>query len=72
MHPQSKKSQTIQIQCQYCQNDDASLMEPVTILRWYCSVCARVFEIGELYDSTRTSTMGTETEVPKTNSEENR
>ena len=74
MRPQSKKSQLKPIHCNHCQNDDASMMEPVTLLRWYCSVCARIFDINplEIYDSIGATTSSTETEVPKTDDEKNR
>jgi ribosomal protein S27E len=31
--------------CIHCKNEDMDLMEPVTIIRWYCKVCSKVFEV---------------------------
>ena len=42
-----------QIICPYCLNSSSDLMEPVTILRWFCSVCARIFEIEESNEPSR-------------------
>ena len=34
------------IVCPFCQNNDGAMMEPVTIIRWFCNVCSKIFEVN--------------------------
>lgn len=35
------------IKCPHCQNDDSSLLEPISLMIWFCTVCARPFQIDD-------------------------
>ena len=38
----------IRVVCQFCKNDDITLMEPITVKLYLCNCCAKVFKaIGE-------------------------